>query len=111
MLSVPATAMDVLPLSVTLEGEVKRTLIGDAFVGKRPAQLYEIEVLTPSGGRMKYYEWVDSKRQVLLKLLSQDRDWWVEYEHVVISKQPDYYFEAPLGYRTVEAQEARQETG
>ena len=111
VLSVPATAMDVLPLTVTLEDEVGRTLIGDAFVGKRPAQLYEVEVLTPSGRREKYYEWVDSKRQVLLKLLSQNRDWWVEYEHVVVSKQPDYYFEAPLGYRTVEAEEVHQETG
>ena len=111
VLSVPATAMDILPLTVTLEDEVGRKLIGDAFVGKRLAQLYEVEVLLPSGRREKYYEWVDSKRQVLLKLLSQDRDWWVEYEHVVVSKQPDYYFETPLGYRTVEAEEAYQETG
>jgi len=46
-----------------------------------------------------------------LKLLSQDRDWFVEYHHVVLSSQPDYYFEAPLGYRTIEAQEAKVPRG
>ena len=111
VLSVPATEEDRLPFSVMLDGEVTRTLVGDAFAGKRPAQLYEVEVLSQSGQREKYYEWVDVERQVLLKLLSQDRDWWVEYEHIVVSKQPDYFFETPLGYRKVEAQEARPEVG
>ena len=111
VLSVPATDTDRLPFSVKLDREVTRTLIGDAFVGKRAALLYEVEVSPPSGQRETYYEWVDVERQVLLKLLSQDRDWWVEYEHVVVSKQPDYYFEPPLGYRRIEAQEARPETG
>ena len=104
VLSVPATREDLLPFSVELNGEVSRTLIGDAVAGKRPAQLYEIKVLTTSGGHEKYYEWVDAERHVLLKLLSQERDWWVEYEHVVVSPQPDYFFESPLGYRKVEAQ-------
>ena len=105
VLSVPVTKKDVLPFSVTLNGEVSRTFIGDAFVGKYPANLYEIEVLTQLGRHEKYFEWVDAERPVLLKLLSQNRDWWVEYEHVVVSKQPDYFFEPPLGYRKVEAQE------
>ncbi len=105
VLSVPATERDELPLSITLEGETKRTLIGDSFVGRRPAQLFEVDVFTQSGNHEMYYEWVDVERGVLLKLLSQDRDWWVKYEHVVVSKQPDYYFEIPLGYRKVEAQE------
>ncbi len=104
VLSVPATQEDFPPFSVKVKGEVSRTLIGDAIAGKRPAQLYEIEVLTKSGGHEKYYEWVDTEQHVLLKLLSQERDWWVEYEHVVVSPQPDYFFEAPLGYRKVEAQ-------
>jgi hypothetical protein len=29
----------------------------------------------------------------------------------VLSKQPDYFFEAPLGYRTIEALEARVPRG
>ena len=111
VLSVPATEEDVLPFSVTRDGEVSRTFIGDSFAGGRPTQLYEIEVLTPAGQSEKYYEWVDTERQVLLKLLSQDRDWWVEYEHVVVSKQPDYFFEIPLGYRKVEAQDSHPEKG
>ncbi|MCA9471433.1 MAG: hypothetical protein MRJ96_01560 [Nitrospirales bacterium] len=106
VLSVPVTKQDVLPFSVTLEGEIKRTLIGDAYVGKRPATLFDVEVVTESGKHEAYYEWVDAEREVLLKLLSRDRDWWVEYEHVVISQQPDFYFEIPLGYRKVEARES-----
>lgn len=104
VVSVPAMREDLLPFSVELNEEVSRTLIGDAVVGKRQAQLYEIKVLATSGRHEKYYEWVDAERHVLLKLLSQERDWWVEYEHVVVSPQPDYFFESPLGYRKVEAQ-------
>ncbi len=111
VLSVPSTDSDVLPFSVNLKGEVSRTLIGDATVGKRPALLYEVKVLTKYGAHEKYYEWVDTEHHVLLKLLSQERDWWVEYEHVVRSQQPDYFFEAPLGYRKVEAQEVHPPKG
>ena len=107
VVSVPMTSEYWLPFSVFLEGETKRTLIGDAFAGGRPAQLYEVIVQGSDGRRENYFEWVDAEREVLLKLLSQDRDWFVEYEHVVLSKQPDYYFETPLGYRMIEAQEAQ----
>ncbi|MGB0911411.1 MAG: hypothetical protein ACPGYT_13695, partial [Nitrospirales bacterium] len=106
VLSVPVTEMDLLPTSVILDGEIRRTFIGDAVVGTRSALLYEVEVQRQSGHSEKYYEWVDVERQVLLKLLSQDQDWWVEYDHLVLSNQPDYFFDPPLGYRTVEAQEA-----
>ena len=111
VVSVPMTGEYWLPFSVFLEGETKRTLIGDAFAGGRSAQLYEVIVQDPDGRRETYFEWVDAEREVLLKLLSQDRDWFVEYEHVVLSKQPDYYFETPLGYRMIEAQEARSGAG
>ena len=107
VVSAPISGEYWLPFSVILEGEIKRTLIGDAFAGGRPAQLYEVIVQGRDGRREAYFEWVDAEREVLLKLLSQDRDWFVEYEHVVLSKQPDYYFETPLGYRMIEAQEAR----
>ncbi len=111
VLSVPSGLNDVLPVSVILDGEVGRTLIGDAQVGSQPAQLYEVEVLSSSGQREKYYEWVDPERQVLLKLVSQDRDWRIEFRHVVLSTQPDYYFQPPLGYRKIEAQNKLSETG
>ncbi|WP_447970836.1 hypothetical protein [Nitrospira sp. M1] len=104
VLSVPAEERDVLPFSVVLDGEVSRTFIGDAQVGTHPAQLYEVEVVSKNGQHERYYEWVDPERQVLLKLLSQDRDWRIEYDHIVLSTQPDYFFEPPLGYQKIEAQ-------
>jgi len=111
VLSVPAGPKDLLPLSVKLDGEVGRTFIGEAQVGKLPALLYEVEVVSSSGQHEKYYEWVDPERQVLLKLLSQDRDWRIEYRHVVLSTQPDFYFQPPLGYRKIEAKNKPSETG
>ncbi len=105
VLSVPMTQDYLLPFSVSLPGEIKRTLIGDAFAGDRPARLFEVTVVNQDDKQETYFEWVDAERDVLLKLLSQDRDWSVEYEHVVISKQADYFFETPLGYRKIEAEE------
>lgn len=107
VVSVPLTAGYLLPFSVTLEGETSRILIGDSVVGDRPAMLYEVVVQDRFGQTERFYEWVDADRNILLKLLSQDRDWFVEYGHVVVSSQPDYYFETPLGYRMIEAQEAQ----
>ena len=106
IVSVPLTLDYLLPFSVQLEGETSRTVIGESMVGDQPALLYDVEVKARSGQLERYFEWVDPQRGVLLKLLSQDRDWFVEYHHVVISSQPDYYFDAPLGYRIIEAQEA-----
>jgi hypothetical protein len=106
VVSVPLTSDYLLPFSVTLEGETGRTLIGDSMVGDRSAVLYEVEVQDRFGKTERFFEWVDPERNVLLKLLSQDRDWFVEYGHVVLSSQPDYYFNPPLGYRMIEAQEA-----
>lgn len=106
IVSVPLSLDYLLPFSVQLEGESNRTIIGDSVVDNRPALLYDVEVKDRSGQLERYFEWVDPQREILLKLLSQDRDWFVEYHHVVLSSQPDYYFEAPLGYRIIEAQEA-----
>jgi hypothetical protein len=105
VISVPLTAEFVLPLSVMLEGEQKRTLIGEGQVEGRPALLYEVVVRNRFVGAERYYQWVDPERDVLWKLMSQDRDWFIEYQHVVLSPQPDYFFEAPLGYRVIEAQD------
>ena len=110
VMAVPLTTDYLLPLAVRLEGEVSRTLLGDAFVGTQPALLYEVRVDQP-GHRETYYEWVDKDRDILLKLVSQDRDWFVEYEHVVLSKQPDYFFNPPLGYKKYEAITRQAEKG
>jgi len=100
----------LLPFSIPLEGEISRTLIGDAFVGNQAARLYEVRV-NHQGQRETFYEWVDIERNILLKLVSQDRDWFVEYEHVVQSQQPDYFFNPPLGYQKYEAIERQAEKG
>jgi len=107
---VPLTIDFVLPLSIQLDGEIGRTLIGDAVVGERPAKLYEVTV-DRHGNQERFYEWVDEERQLLLKLVSQDHDWFVEYERIVVSKQPDYFFETPLGYKKLETMERQAESG
>jgi hypothetical protein len=104
VLAVPLSADYVLPFTVIRPGEIKRTTIGDSMVGDRQAQLYEI-VVDHDSHTETLYEWVDRDGGFLLKLMSQDRDWMVEYDHVVHSIQPDYYFDSPLGYRELEAQE------
>ncbi len=111
VVSVPLTSEYLLPFSVKLEGETSRTLIGNSMAGDRSAVLYDVEVQSRIGNTERFFEWVDPDRNVLLKLLSQDRDWFVEYEHVVVSSQPDYYFETPLGYRIIEAQEVQSPKG
>ena len=98
VMAVPLTIDYLLPLSVRLDGEIRRSRIGDAVVGEQPAILYEVEVQR-GGRRESYFEWVDESRNLLLKLVSQGRDWSVEYHRVVQSKQPDYFFETPLGYK------------
>ncbi len=103
VVSVPLTVEVLLPFSVRLDGETSRTLIGESMAGGRPAELFEV-VVSRDSQTEKYYEWVDAERGLLLKLLSQDRDWSVVYEHIVNSKQPDYYFETPLGYKKLDAQ-------
>jgi hypothetical protein len=111
VVSVPLTSEYLLPFSVILEGETSRTLIGDSMVKDQLALLYDVEVQDRFGKTERFFEWVDPERNVLLKLVSQDRDWFVEYEHVVVSTQPEFYFETPLGYRVIEAQEAQSPKG
>lgn len=110
ILSVPLTEEYLLPLTVKLEGERSRALIGDSMAAGRPAQLYEI-VVNRHDQSESFYEWVDKEKGTLLRLMSRDRDWSIEYEHVVYSVQPAYYFETPLGYQKIEAQEFTPRSG
>ena len=110
VMAVPLTLDYVLPLAVTLDGEISRSLIGDAMVGEQQATLYEV-VADRHNHRETYYQWVDETRQLLLKLVSLDRDWSVEYGRVVLSKQPEYFFETPLGYRMIQATEKQADEG
>jgi hypothetical protein len=98
LLVTPLNPDDVLPIRAALPGERDRLLVGEATAAGRPAQLFEVG--TDRNGRAeRFFEWVDVETGVVLKLVSRDRDWSVEYERFRLSPQPDYYFEAPPGYK------------
>ena len=98
LLVVPLNPDDVLPIRATLPGERHRVLVGNAFAASRQAQLFEVG--TDREGRAeRFYEWVDAETGIVLKLVSQDRDWLFEYERIRLSPQPASYFEEPPGYR------------
>jgi hypothetical protein len=98
LLVTPLDPDDVLPMQASLPGERERTLVGDATVAGRAAQLYEVQ--TDRHGRIeRFYEWVDLETDIVLKLVSRDRDWSFEYERIRWSPQPSYYFDEPPGYK------------
>ncbi len=97
ILPVPVKPEEILPIQPSLPGEKSRTLVGDATTIGRPSELYEV-LVDYNGRNERFYEWVDSETGVVLKLVSQDRDWSIEYVRIRFSPQPDYYFEAPTGY-------------
>ena len=110
ILSVPVKPEEILPIQPTLPGEQNRTLVGDATTIGRPSKLYEVRV-DYNGRNERFYEWVDVETGVVLKLMSQDRDWSIEYLRIRLSPQPDYYFEAPTGYQHWAPKSATQERG
>lgn len=98
LLVTPVDVDDVLPVQPVLPGEKERVLVGDATAVGRPAQLFEVQ--TDHHGRVeRFFEWVDVEVGIVLKLVSRDRAWSVEYERIRLSPQPDYYFDEPPGYR------------
>ena len=97
ILPVPVKSEDILPIQPDLPGEKSRVLIGDATTIGRLSKLYEVR-LDHNGRNERFYEWVDVETGVVLKLLSQDRDWSIEYVRIRFSPQPDYYFDEPTGY-------------
>ena len=98
LLVTPVDVDDVLPIRPALPGEKERVLIGDAIAVGRSAQLFEVQ--TDRHGRVeRFFEWVDVETGIVLKLVSRDRAWSVEYERIRFSPQPDYYFDEPPGYK------------
>lgn len=97
LLVVPITD-DTLSMRVELVGETSRTAVGDATVAGRAALLFEVHV-ERQGVPERFYEWVDAEAGIVLKLVSQDRDWSFEYERIRMSTQPSLYFDEPTGYR------------
>jgi len=98
LLVTPLDLEEVLPIKPALPGEQHRTLVGEATAASRAAHLFEVET-DRNGRNERFYEWVDVETGIVLKLVSRDRDWSVEYERFRLSPQPDYYFEEPPGYR------------
>lgn len=97
LLVLPVTD-DALLIRKELVGETRRIAVGDAIVAGRAARLFDVHV-ERDGGSERFYQWVDVEVGVVLKLVSQDRDWSFEYERIRISPQPYMYFEQPPGYR------------
>lgn len=98
LLVTPLASEDVLPLRATLPGERSRTLVGEALTAGRTAQLYDVH--TDHNGRAeRFFEWVDVETGMVLKLVSQDRDWSFAYQRIRFSPQPAFYFDEPPGYK------------
>lgn len=110
LLVTPLDPDDVLPMQASLPGERERTLVGDATVAGRAAQLYEVQ--TDRHGRIeRFYEWVDLETDIVLKLVSRDRDWSFEYERIRWSPQPTEYFNEPPGYQKRQLATVRGQRG
>ena len=97
LLVMPLTE-DIIPTRQKLSGETTRILIGPAVVADRPARLFEVQTERHGRGE-RFYEWVDEEMDIVLKLVSQDRDWSFQYERIRKSPQPAMYFEEPPGYK------------
>jgi len=110
ILPVPVKPEEILPIQPSLPGEKSRILVGDATTIGHASKLYEVRV-DYNGRNERFYEWVDVETGVVLKLVSQDRDWSIEYSRIRFSLQPDYYFEEPTGYRRWVPASATQERG
>lgn len=110
ILPVPVKPEEILPIQPSLPGETKRVLVGDAATIGRASKLYEV-LVDYNGRNERFYEWVDVETGVVLKLVSQDRDWSLEYQRIRFSPQPEYYFEAPTGYKRWTHPSATQERG
>lgn len=88
---------DTLPIRPELVGETGRTAVGDAVAAGRAARLFDVQ--TDRHGQLeRFYQWIDAETGIVLKLVSQDRDWSLEYERIRMSPQPSMYFEEPRGY-------------
>lgn len=107
---VPIKSEEILPIQPGLPGEKNRTLIGDAATIGRPSKLYEVRV-DYNGRNERFYEWVDVETGIVLKLVSLDRDWSLEYLRIRFSPQPDYYFDEPTGYKRWIPSATSQEKG
>jgi hypothetical protein len=110
ILSVPVKSDDILPIQPSLPGEKSRILVGDAATIGRPSKLYEVRV-DYNGRNERFYQWVDVETGVVLKLVSQDREWSVEYLRIRFSPQPANYFDEPTGYRRWVPPSTSQERG
>jgi hypothetical protein len=97
LLVMPLTE-EVIPTRPRSAGETNRTLIGPAMVADRPAQLFDVQTERRKR-KERFYEWVDEEMGIVLKLVSQDRDWSFQYERIRMSPQPAMYFEEPPGYK------------
>ena len=96
LLVLPVTD-DTPSIRPKFDGETNRIAAGDAMVAGRAARLFNVEVKR-NGIPERFHEWVDAEMGLVLKVVSQDRDWSFEYERLRFLPQPRVYFEPPPGY-------------
>lgn len=98
LLVVPLDPEKILLIRAELPGERSGAVLGDVMVAGRAAKLFEIQTQV-RGRDERFQEWVDAETGIVLKLVSLDRDWSIEYERIRMSPQPSYYCDEPPGYQ------------
>jgi hypothetical protein len=77
-IEVPIAPHHRLFVTVPVDGEVARELIGTQDLEGYPTELFEVTVLV-NGERMQYYQWVTAAERFAIKTVSKRGDWSLEY--------------------------------
>ncbi|MFO0775406.1 MAG: hypothetical protein U0172_12150 [Nitrospiraceae bacterium] len=91
----------------TMEGEIKRDVIGEETFDGHPTTLYEVTVDRGEGPE-QYYQWLATDLNFPLKLAKKDASWIIEYRHLKMRPVLDYLFERPLNFQPLETFDGKQ---
>jgi len=86
-----AAATDKIP------GELERNPVGRDTVDGRISDKYRV-VYIEKGRETVVFQWIDTASGIPIKTASEDGSWSVEYNNLVVGKQPDSLFEVPPQY-------------
>ncbi len=96
----PLSSDDVVAVSEQVSGETGRKLLGSEEVAGWRTQKYEVTYRV--GGRSDtLYQWFAEGIPVPVKTAAKDGSWAMEYDHIVVGRQPDSLFTVPADYRKV----------
>lgn len=93
----PIAAQDRLLVEETLEGEVKRELIGREELNGHACELFEVTTMRENQPR-HFYQWVTSRERFAVRTVSKEEGWSLEYRHLRFISQGDRLFEPPYGF-------------